>query len=101
MKRYKTILSKIEERQKQLPGNTKENPFEKFQFKDIVKTASGMQDKAKIERLFQKAEIKLEEFFEQKKNYYKNINRSQQFRTDAVVQQERQRDREGDMSVRV
>lgn len=71
MKRFKTILKKIEQRSKNLQNTT--NPFEKLNFKDIVNTSTLIQDKTKIERIFQKTEMKLEEFYEQKKKYYKNI----------------------------
>lgn len=45
MKRYKTMLDKFAERQKRQGAfSSRENPFEKFQFKDIVNSASLMQD---------------------------------------------------------
>lgn len=96
------MLDKFAERQKKQGAfSNKENPFEKFQFKDIVNTATALKDPAKVEAMFRKAELKLEEFFDQKKKYYKGIQHQQYFRTDEVAKQEKERDEAGEMSVRV
>lgn len=64
----------------------KDNPFAKLDFREIVKSATMLNDTKKIDELFRKEEAKLEEFFEQKKKYYKNLHHEQTFRTDALAE---------------
>ena len=100
MKRYKLMLDKFTARQKASGMPPKENPFEKIDFKEMVNIAQVTSDPQKLDKILQQAELKLEEFFESKKKYYKNLRKEQTFRTDAVAQQERLRDRTGDLTLK-
>ena len=42
----------------------------------------------------------LEDFFESKKKYYKNLKKEPYYRTEAVAQAEKMRDRMGDLAVK-
>lgn len=52
-------------------------------------------DTAKFDKLFANTEQKIEDFFESKKNYYRNIERKGHFRTDTDRKNELINDRRG------
>lgn len=92
------MLDKFSARQR-ITGGTKENPFGKIDIRSLVNMAMAA-DVVKMDAVFKQTEHMLEDFFESKKNYYKNLKKEPYYRTEAVAQAEKMRDQMGDLAVK-
>lgn len=89
------MLEKFEIRKKTAGMHAGKNPFEDIDFKEIMQLGNSAYDIAKFDKLFANTEQKIEDFFESKKNYYKNLERKGHFRTDSDRQNELKNDQRG------
>jgi len=53
-----------------------------------------------MDAVFKQTELLIEDYFESKKNYYKNLKKVPFFRTEAVAQQERLNDKMGGLGIK-
>lgn len=89
------MLEKFNSRQRQT-GIQGRNPFDEIDFHEVMSMGQSSYDMAKLEKLFANTELKIEEFFESRNNYYKNLQRNAFIvRTDADRVNEKKADRRG------
>lgn len=93
------MLDKFTSRQRITGVVSKENPFAKFDLKTLINLAIAADGK-KMDAVFKQTELLIEDYFESRKNYYKNLKKVPQFRTDEVRQQERLNDKKGSLGIK-